>query len=141
MRCDAIAVPDPLTHTHRYIFLERRREDDLPKIGRVCHYLLSADIASNVFIFPEGTDLSASNLAKAHQFAKDRSLLPLNHVLYPKTGGLATCLRVFRESKRPASSPAILHDITIGDMVHPVLPTAFYSHLTHLLAIPLFRLH
>lgn len=50
-----------------YIFLERKSAQDLPKIDKVLRYLKSHDINSSVFIFPEGTDLSESNVAKSNK--------------------------------------------------------------------------
>ncbi len=47
-----------------YIFLERKREADLPKIQSVIRYLLSHDQDACVIMFPEGTDLSESNIVK-----------------------------------------------------------------------------
>ena len=72
-----------------YIFLERKREDDLPKMKHVISYLLTMNRSkSNIFIFPEGTDLSISNITKSNNFAKEKSLKELKYVLYPKCTGL-----------------------------------------------------
>lgn len=48
-----------------YIFLTRHREQDIPRITECLKYLSKSAISPAVFIFPEGTDLSPSNLAKS----------------------------------------------------------------------------
>lgn len=92
-----------------YIFLTRKNKDgDISHITRTLNYLsLTSNTPPSILIFPEGTDLSPSNVVKSHNFAKSKSLPELSFVLYPKSGGLAACLSVLnRES--------VLHDITIA---------------------------
>jgi 1-acyl-sn-glycerol-3-phosphate acyltransferase len=50
-----------------YIFLTRHREQDIPRISECLKYLAKSAIAPAVFIFPEGTDLSPSNVLKSAQ--------------------------------------------------------------------------
>ena len=40
-----------------------------------------------VLIFPEGTDLSAKNLARSHTYSKDNNLRTLHNVLVPRGKG------------------------------------------------------
>lgn len=48
-----------------YIFLTRKRDLDIPLIERVMNYLKHVDGYPNIFLFPEGTDLSRSNKQKS----------------------------------------------------------------------------
>lgn len=50
-----------------YIFLERKKEKDIPKIERLLRYLSTYCSNPSVFLYPEGTDLSPSNLEKSHK--------------------------------------------------------------------------
>ncbi len=50
-----------------YIFLTRQREQDIPRIADCLKYLSKSAKSLAVFIFPEGTDLSLSNLAKSSE--------------------------------------------------------------------------
>ena len=49
-----------------YIFLSRKRDQDIPLIRRMLMYLLGCGCAPAIFLFPEGTDLSESNKAKSN---------------------------------------------------------------------------
>lgn len=40
--------------------------------------------AYQLLIFPEGSDLSATNLAKSHKFSQDNKQRVLNNVLSPR---------------------------------------------------------
>lgn len=55
-----------------YIFLSRKRENDLPHIQNCLNYYQNfRQSNSTVFLFPEGTDLSDSNLAKNSRCEKN----------------------------------------------------------------------
>lgn len=49
-----------------YIFLTRKREEDIPHIVDTLTYLINARAKPTIFIFPEGTDLSLSNKVKSN---------------------------------------------------------------------------
>ena len=90
-----------------FIFLTRKREDDIPHIKRAMSYLVHADKKAFILLFPEGTDLSASNLAKSRDFAKSKELREYKQVLYPKPGGFVTTIRCLKNQR------LTLHDLTI----------------------------
>jgi len=94
-----------------YMFLSRKNKDgDISHIVRTLNYLSkSKDRPPSILIFPEGTDLSPSNVEKSRNFAKSKSLPELSHVLYPKSGGLIACLSTMKNQPGAA-----LHDITIA---------------------------
>lgn len=50
-----------------YVFLKRNRDEDVPIIKNSVNYLLDVDTDPCIFIFPEGTDLSPSNIVKSHK--------------------------------------------------------------------------
>jgi 1-acyl-sn-glycerol-3-phosphate acyltransferase len=50
-----------------YIFLTRKREDDIPHIQSAVNYLINSSSNPAIFIFPEGTDLSESNIIKSNK--------------------------------------------------------------------------
>lgn len=51
-----------------YLFLSRNRLQDLPLMKQKLQYLTQMDASKlMLFLFPEGTDLSESNLQKSHQ--------------------------------------------------------------------------
>ena len=54
-----------------FIFLSRNRDEDLPHISNVFSYLHSVGTQPSVLIFPEGTDLSPSNIVKSNDCKLD----------------------------------------------------------------------
>lgn len=91
-----------------YIFLERKRDADLQHIDRSIKYLLRTGDRPAVFLFPEGTDLSPTNVIKNTEYAKEVKLPEWNYVLVPKSAGLQTCLTTLQGAEAP------VHDITIA---------------------------
>lgn len=49
-----------------YIFLSRKREQDIPYIRRILSYLLCTGHAPSLLLFPEGTDLNENNKKKSN---------------------------------------------------------------------------
>lgn len=82
-----------------FIFLSRKsREDDLSRIARNLEAgVFSANGPSegvSLLLFPEGTDLSASNVAKAQRFAAEKQLgVSWARVLLPKRAGVLQSVR------------------------------------------------
>lgn len=93
-----------------FVFLDRgNKEKDLERIQHIIsHVLTRVDPMTNLLLFPEGTDLSPSNLGKSHSFSKERHLPILNQVLHPKPTGFATCVELLQGSHR------VLHDVTMA---------------------------
>jgi hypothetical protein len=95
--------------TAMFVFLDRIKEKDLQRIEHMLsHITRRIDPLSNVLLFPEGTDLSASNVAKSHAFSKQNGLPNFDFVLHPKAGGFAKCAEQLRGGHR------VLHDVTIA---------------------------
>jgi 1-acyl-sn-glycerol-3-phosphate acyltransferase len=80
-----------------YIFLQRSREADVPHIYNVMSYLLKTSEKVSTLIFPEGTDLSESNVRKSCQYARERGLPEYRYVMYPKPTGFMTCAEAVRD--------------------------------------------
>jgi 1-acyl-sn-glycerol-3-phosphate acyltransferase len=91
-----------------YIFLERHRDKDVPHISKVLSYLLHLGSRPSILIFPEGTDLSESNVEKSNLYAKENNLSPFYYVLRPKSTGLLTILNVMSQQSYD------VHDVTVA---------------------------
>lgn len=98
-----------------YIFLKRNRDDDLPHISKMLAYLTSLGTIPSLLLFPEGTDLSDSNIEKSNRFASSNNLPQYKYVLHPKPSGLVTALNCYREQEHDlVTKTAVIHDITIA---------------------------
>ena len=63
-----------------------------------------------MLLFPEGTDNSKGNQAKARAFAKERGLPQYDHVLHPKTKGFLHIFKAMHEGDTPLK----IWDLSIG---------------------------
>lgn len=97
-----------------YIFLKRNRENDLPHISKMLAYLTSLRTVPSLLLFPEGTDLSQSNIEKSNRFATENNLPQYQQVLHPKPSGLVTAVSAYREQQQPQQGGAAIHDLTIA---------------------------
>ncbi|KAF4034928.1 Acyltransferase [Phytophthora infestans] len=70
-----------------FIFLQRRWADDQVNLRKLLPFLTSTEPEASYLLFPEGTDLSESNLEKSAVFAEKKSLSPRQYSLYPRTTG------------------------------------------------------
>jgi lysocardiolipin and lysophospholipid acyltransferase len=79
-----------------FVFLSRRdRERDLALIRSTLRYIVHTLHEPITFLlFPEGTDLSPSNLDKARAWATARGVPPFEHLLQPRSGGFIEAVRV-----------------------------------------------
>lgn len=91
-----------------YIFLTRSKEKDLPYIIKSINYLFQVAQSPIIFLFPEGTDLSDSNLQRSHVYSRQNGIKELNQVLYPKSNGFSACLSTMRDRQ------LLLHDMTVA---------------------------
>lgn len=60
---------------------------DLVHMRTVFRYLVANQYPTTLLLFPEGTDLSRSNVEKAHKYADSRRLQRHDYVLLPKVAG------------------------------------------------------
>lgn len=91
-----------------YIFVSRKRDADLPRISRLLSYLLQCGPKPSILLFPEGTDLSDSNVEKSNSYAKSKGLSEFRQVLYPHPSGFICCMSALR------GQGMILHDMTVA---------------------------
>lgn len=94
--------------TGLYIFLRRSREADVPHISRMLEYATHISRRPSLLLFPEGTDLSETNIVKSNEFATSHQLPHYQYVLHPKPSGLYACLQALQRYKIP------IHDVTIA---------------------------
>ena len=92
-----------------YTFLTRNRDKDVPHIGRSVRTMRSCDENANILIFPEGTDMSDTNIARNDEFAAKNNLAKLKNVLYPKSLGLLTCLSNWKSDNKSLIDITILY--------------------------------
>lgn len=92
-----------------FVFLSRRnREADLVTLANAAkHHCKEKGPGLTLMLFPEGTDLSPSNIKKNHEFAKEKGLELYNEVLHPKLAG-------FRAVVSAVKKPTLLLDTTVG---------------------------
>lgn len=119
-----------------YIFLKRNREKDIPHISKILSYLLALKSNPSLLLFPEGTDLSESNVVKSNQFAKEHSLNEYQYVLHPKPSGLVTAVHCLRESSGYIDDISIAYeDYFVGERpsekcyLFGQFPTAVHLHV------------
>ncbi|KAG7398183.1 Lysocardiolipin acyltransferase 1 [Phytophthora boehmeriae] len=90
-----------------FIFLQRRWADDQVNLRRLLPFLTSAEPEASYLLFPEGTDLSDSNLVKSAAFAEKNGLPPRHYSLYPRTTGWTFMFPLLR------SQLTAVYDITM----------------------------
>lgn len=67
-----------------FVFLKRDKSKDLQRVREISDYLVCLNVPTTLLIFPEGTDLSPSNLLKSLLFARKEGLAEYQFVLHPK---------------------------------------------------------
>eukprot|EP01064_Diplonema_japonicum_P028414 TRINITY_DN4353_c3_g1_i1.p1 TRINITY_DN4353_c3_g1~~TRINITY_DN4353_c3_g1_i1.p1 ORF type:complete len:365 (+),score=33.07 TRINITY_DN4353_c3_g1_i1:30-1097(+) len=73
--------------TFRFIFLSREWNKDKEQLSLLIKYYKHYKEQSTILIFPEGTDLHKSALAKSVTYAEKNNLPVLKNVLYPRSTG------------------------------------------------------
>jgi len=78
-----------------YLFIDRNdRAGSLASMGRtIDHVVCQRGEEITLLIFPEGTDLSPSQLRKSNEHAVSKGLPQTAHVLCPRPAGFATAVR------------------------------------------------
>ncbi len=80
-----------------FVFVSRSdRKGDIGTLSTTLRYYAAIGERAHVLIFPEGTDLSPSNMRKSQAFAASRSLPRWSRVLRPRVGGFAASVRALR---------------------------------------------
>ena len=69
-----------------FIFLERKWEKDEPYLNRILPYIAQQDEFC-ILMFPEGTDLSESNIKKSNAWSEKHGLPTKAYTLHPRSKG------------------------------------------------------
>ena len=93
----------------RYVFLARNWALDQYRIA-LCIRSLQRDGGMSMLLYPEGTDLSKTNIAKAHEFAVAKGLQLYQNVLHPRSRGFVHTVNCLRRSGEPLA----VWDLTVG---------------------------
>jgi lysocardiolipin and lysophospholipid acyltransferase len=98
----------------RYVFLSRSWEKDEKYIERMVKFYDETKDTPVVFIFPEGTDLSPSNIERSQAYAAKAGLPKFHRVLNPRTTGLTAIVKMLGGPERVEE----VLDFTIGYTYH-----------------------
>ncbi|CAE7336478.1 LCLAT1 [Symbiodinium natans] len=98
-----------------YPFMCRRdREADLNVLRSVCAQSGGRGKLA-LLLFPEGTDLSKSNLEKSQSYAQKEGLQIYTQVLHPRTAGFVAAWEALQDAaKELQSKPPVLVDVTMA---------------------------
>lgn len=112
-----------------FLFISRSRQADASgeddSLRDLCAKL---SMSSNKFaepnavlIFPEGTDLSDSNIAHSREFARQSALHERRHVLYPRLTGTQAIAKILYPSSSSLSSSSLTQTVVDQTSPHLVL--------------------
>ncbi|KAG3132398.1 hypothetical protein PI126_g19661 [Phytophthora idaei] len=90
-----------------YVMQQRRWADDQVNLRKLLPFLTSTEPKASYLLFPEGTDLSESNLEKSAAFAEKNGLQPRQYSLYPRTTGWTFMFPLLR------SQLTAIYDVTM----------------------------
>nr|XP_031540783.1 lysocardiolipin acyltransferase 1 isoform X3 [Vicugna pacos] len=107
-----------------YIFIHRKWKDDRSHFEDMIDYFCDIHEPLQLLIFPEGTDLTESTMARSNDFAEKNGLQKYEYVLHPRTTGFTFVVDRLREGKNLDA----VHDITVA-YPHNIPQTE--SHLLH----------
>lgn len=93
-----------------FIFIERQWEKDQDHMKVMLDYFCDIRQPLQLLMFPEGTDLTASTVARSDGFAESRGLPKYEYVLHPRTTGFAFIVNQLREG----SNVDAIHDVTVA---------------------------
>lgn len=79
---------------------QRRATDDQEHVERLLPFLARAEPDASYLLFPEGTDLSESNVEKSVKYAEKLQLPTRKYSLYPRTTGWTFMFPLLKQSVR-----------------------------------------
>ncbi|KAK0095490.1 hypothetical protein PV326_008196 [Microctonus aethiopoides] len=105
-------IPGPgwIMQMNGFLYITRRWEEDKGRLSRTLDYLVALKRRTQLLIFPEGTDLTASSIRKSNNYAKKNGLPHYEYTLHPKTTGFCYLTRHFQH----AGYLDAVYDLTIG---------------------------
>ncbi|KAG5508224.1 hypothetical protein JKF63_05480 [Porcisia hertigi] len=94
----------------RYLFLSRNWESDKVYLQRMVDFYHATSDTPVIFIYPEGTDLSLSNIERSQAYAASVGLPKFYHVLNPRTTGTVALMKMLGGADKVEE----VVDLTIG---------------------------
>lgn len=93
-----------------FLYIERNWSSDQDAMNEQLDYFRDIEHPVQLLIFPEGTDLSESNIEKSNKFADSHGLCHFSRVLHPKTTGFTFLTKRLSDSNQLDS----IYDITVA---------------------------
>lgn len=93
-----------------FLYITRRWEEDRGRLSRALDYLVALERRTQLLIFPEGTDLTASSKEKSDRYATKNDLPLYYKTLHPKTTGFSYLASYLQR----ASYLDAVYDLTIA---------------------------
>uniref|UniRef100_A0A8D9A549 Lysocardiolipin acyltransferase 1 n=2 Tax=Cacopsylla melanoneura TaxID=428564 RepID=A0A8D9A549_9HEMI len=93
-----------------FLYIERNWDADQEAMTEQLDYFRDIQHPLQLLIFPEGTDLSQSNIEKSNKFADSHDLPHYSRVLHPKTTGFTFLAKRLAESDQMDA----IYDITVA---------------------------
>lgn len=90
------------------LFIKRNWTDDRHYILKVFERILKYSIPIWLISFVEGTRLTPAKLARSRRYAEEKGIVPLQHVLMPRTKGFTASVRALEGHLNA------VYDLTIG---------------------------
>ncbi|KAG5481859.1 hypothetical protein LSCM4_06936 [Leishmania orientalis] len=84
----------------RYLFLSRKWDSDKLYIKRMIDFYKATSDTPVILIYPEGTDLSPSNIQRSQAYADKAGLPKFYHVLNPRTTGTVALMSMLGGADR-----------------------------------------
>jgi len=87
--------------TALFFFVSRKWLEDEACIRSRLQFMRETDFPLQFLLFPEGTDLSESNITKSNHYAETNGLQKYKYVLHPKYKGFCLCVEEMRKGSLP----------------------------------------
>lgn len=91
-----------------FVFVERKWEKDKIHLANLYHYYQACQQRFVLLIFPEGSDLSDTNIVKSHAWSEKCGTAKKHYVLHPRSKGFVETVRQLR------GGTDAVYDFTLG---------------------------
>ncbi|XP_060877776.1 lysocardiolipin acyltransferase 1-like [Metopolophium dirhodum] len=118
-----------------FLYIHRRWDHDQSSMEKQLKYFRDVNDTHQILLFPEGTDLSPSNIMRSNKYAAKNNLPNYKYVLHPKTTGFVFLADTMRKNKQMKA----VYDLTIGypdllpqsemDALRGVFPKNVHFHI------------
>lgn len=100
-----------------FIFIRRQIATDQSRIDTLISYLLNSGAGCELLIFPEGTNLCSTSLARSNQFARKANLPYVAYTLHPRCTGFVYLVTLLGRHRLSA-----IYDVTVAYPDHIPFP-------------------